>query len=139
MKIEDLDKVMGINLAKLRTERRLTQEQLAERILVNPKLVHKWERGTKGIGKKVLINLCDVFKVRPYVFYVDEKSPFIRNSREREILCKVREAEKLGVADMIEQFGSFVVGHAKKMQNGGKGRPKSVETAGNGRRGGLPL
>ncbi len=130
MKNHDLNILMGINLRKLRLERSLTQEQLADRLQLSSGLVTKWESGAKGIGKKVLLKLCQVFNVRPYVFCMDEKMPYITNSREQEIVYRIREAERLGVHEQIEQYCEFIVGQAKKKQSAGcKGRPTSTETA----------
>lgn len=116
MKNKELNALMGFNLRKLRVESKLTQEQLADLILVNTRLFQKWEAGVKGIGKDVLLKLCKIFKVKPYAFYIDSKAPYLANSREREIVLKHREAEKLGVAEMIEQFSDFVITQAKKKQ-----------------------
>jgi hypothetical protein len=79
-------------------------------------LIPKWEAGSKGIGKKVLVKLCRVFSVRPYVFFVDEKAPYIAFPRERIVVAKLRDAERMGIADVIEQFSDFIVIHAKKKQ-----------------------
>jgi transcriptional regulator with XRE-family HTH domain len=136
MKNKELDMLIGFNLRKLRRECKLTQEQLAERLRVSSGLIPKWESGAKGIGKHVLLKLCDVFNVRPYVFCMDEKMPYITNSREQEIVYKIREAERLGVHDQIEQYCEFIVGQAKKKKSAAsKGRPTSTETA-NARRNG---
>ncbi len=52
MKHKDLNILMGRNLRRLRLERNLTQDQLAERLgLCNSNVVTKWEAGRKGIGK----------------------------------------------------------------------------------------
>jgi chorismate mutase len=79
-------------------------------------LIPKWEAGSKGIGKNLLLKMCRTFKVTPCVFFVDEKCPIISSSRESELLVKLREAEKHGVDDMIEQFSVFIVDQARKKQ-----------------------
>jgi transcriptional regulator with XRE-family HTH domain len=114
MNNKELNKLTGDNLRKLRLKSKLTQEQLAERLNVSSTLIPKWEAGTKGIGKKVLLKLCNLFKVKPYMFYADERMPHIMSCREQEIVYKIREAEKLGVHDQIEQYCDFIVGQAKK-------------------------
>ena len=114
MKSKDLNKLIGSNLRTLRLHSKMTQEQLAERLGVSSGLVPKWEAGTKGIGKKVLLKLCEVFTVKPFIFYMDESAPVIINTREQKILYRVREAEKLGVSDQIEEYCDFVVGRARK-------------------------
>jgi transcriptional regulator with XRE-family HTH domain len=109
MKVHDLDKIIGINLAKLRSERRLTQEQLAELISVHPKTVHKWERGTKGIGKNVLMDLCGYFRVEPIEFFIDGKTPLLKNPLERKLLRMIRKADELGGAYLIEHYTDYTI------------------------------
>ncbi len=131
MKNKKLNKLMGSNLRTLRLAADFTQEHLAERIGVSTSVLQRWELGKKGIGKNVLINLCDVFNVKPYMFYVDEKALFITRSRERAILNKLRVAERLGVIDLIEQFSDFTIGQVKKVNSAGRnGRPNAGVASG---------
>ena len=122
MKNKELDKLMGRNLREQRHRAKLTQEQLAERLGCSSPLVPKWEAGRKGIGKKILLTLCEIFNVQPYVFYLDERASVITKSHEQKIVYKLREAEKLGVHDQIEEYCDFVVGQAiKRKRVGSKG------------------
>ena len=114
MKNKELNKLIGFNLRTLRRATKMTQEQLAERLAVSVGMIAKWETGAKGVGKKVLLKLCAVFEVKPYVFYLDGKAPLVTSVREQRILYRVREAEQLGVHDQIEQYCDFVVGRAKQ-------------------------
>ena len=116
MKSSELNILMGKNLRKLRKASKLSQEQLGEQLQVSSGLIPKWEAGSKGIGKNLLLKMCRAFKVTPCVFFVDEKCPIISSSRESELLVKLREAEKHGVDDMIEQFSVFIVDQARKKQ-----------------------
>jgi transcriptional regulator with XRE-family HTH domain len=124
MKNTELNILMGLNLRKLRMQSKLTQERLAERLQVSNGLIPKWEAGRKGIGKNVLLKLCKVFNVRPYVFFVDERAPYIACSREQVVVAKIREAERLGIADVIEQFSDFMVVYAKKKSTVGSAGTK---------------
>ena len=128
MKIKDLDIIVGVNLRMLRRERNLTQDQLAELLRVNTCLVSKWESGRKGIGKRMLLKLCKALHVKPGLFYVDELMPYIASPRERDIVYMFREAKKVGVVDMIEQFSEFMVKNAKKNIRVGK-RPIASRTS----------
>jgi transcriptional regulator with XRE-family HTH domain len=115
MKYKDLNILMGRNLRKMRLERNMTQDQLAERLgLNNSCVVTKWEAGRKGIGKTLLLKLCKALNVKPSQFFVDEKTAYITSSRERDIVCMFREAEKMGVVETIEQFCMFIVGQTRK-------------------------
>jgi transcriptional regulator with XRE-family HTH domain len=119
MKSSELNILMGRNLQKLRIASKLSQEQLGERLQVSSGLIPKWEAGTKGIGKNLLLKICRVLKVRPCLFFVEEKCPIISNSRESDFLFKLREAEKHGVDDMIEEFSVFIVDQARKKRSTG--------------------
>ncbi len=119
MKSSELNILMGKNLQKLRMASKLSQEQLGERLQVSSGLIPKWEAGTKGIGKNLLLKICRVLKVRPCLFFVEEKCPIISSSRESELLFKLREAEKHGVDDMIEEFSVFIVDQARKKRSTG--------------------
>ena len=125
----ELNKMMGSNLRKLRRESRMTQEQLAERLQVSGGLIPKWESGAKGIGKKVLVKLCVVFNVQPYVFCRDERIPLITNPREQEMVYAIREAERLGVCEQIEQYCTFIIGQARNKQQTDINRPASLDSS----------
>ncbi len=141
MKHKDLNILMGRNLRRLRLERNLTQDQLAERLgLCNSNVFTKWEAGRKGIGKRVLLKLCNALNVKPCLFYVDEKTPYITSTRERDIVNILREAEKAGVVDIFLLFGAFIVGQAKKQQKAlNKGRAAIAELSCARRRGSARL
>lgn len=53
----------GALIRRLRTERGLTQKQLAEALTVSDKAVSKWERGMGLPDVSLLPRLCELFKV----------------------------------------------------------------------------
>jgi transcriptional regulator with XRE-family HTH domain len=114
---KELDKLMGMNLQRLRLGERMTQEQLAERLEVSSRVLQRWEAGEKGIGKAVLLKLCRIFNVKSYAFHTDGKMPYLTNTRERKIVNKYREAEELGVDDLIAAHCDVVIEWAKKKQH----------------------
>jgi len=119
MKQTDLNLLVGNNLRKFRLGSNMTQEQLSELLDVSHGLIPKWESGSKGIGKSVLLKLCRIFKVKPHAFYVDKNVPYISSSREQVIVYKFREAENLGVAEMIEQYNDYMIRNARKIKKRG--------------------
>lgn len=140
MKNNDLNILIGLNLRRLRLERSLTQDQLADRLQVSTGLITKWEAGRKGIGKRLLLKLCKSLNVKPCLFYVDKNTPYITSSRERDIVCMLREAEKAGVVEMIEQFTQFIVNQAKnKRRTVSKGKATQSESSCARRRGSAEL
>lgn len=59
---KELDRLMGCNLKRLRTERGWSQEYLAELIDSDRRYISALENG-RGIGSAVLMKLCAVFQV----------------------------------------------------------------------------
>lgn len=53
----------GIKLAKLRKERKLTQEELGELLGINGKSVSKWERGITRPNVENILKICVLFRI----------------------------------------------------------------------------
>jgi len=74
----DQNKIVGYNLKRLRMKRGLTQQELAHALgFKNFALISNYERGTKGIGKKMLKKLAEFFGVPYQEFFkppLEEKS-----------------------------------------------------------------
>lgn len=114
MEVMEFNKRIGRNVKRLRESRGLTQEQLADRLGVSSSLIPKWEAGTKGIGKRVLLKLATMFDVDPALFTIGEDAPALLNKAERETLDIMRKAEKMGVAEDVAHYGRFRISEAKK-------------------------
>lgn len=61
--MDEMRKNIAANLTKLRTEARLTQAELAERLAYSDKSVSKWERGESVPDIYVLSAIADMFDV----------------------------------------------------------------------------
>lgn len=59
----------GIMLKKLRVQNKLTQEQLAEIIGLQPQTITKIETGRVFVSCETLSALCNFFKVEPNLFF----------------------------------------------------------------------
>jgi transcriptional regulator with XRE-family HTH domain len=64
---KELDRLMGRNLKRLREERGLSQEQLAEMIESDRRYISALENG-RGIGDSIMQRLCRVFEVEEEAF-----------------------------------------------------------------------
>jgi len=62
-----LDRLMGQNLKRMREERMLSQEKLAEMIETDRRYISAVENG-RGIGKNLLDRLCRVLQVEEEAF-----------------------------------------------------------------------
>ena len=93
---------LGRNLREIRKERRLTQQQLAEILDVQQRVVSRWETGVAKPHLNHVVRLAKVLEVSldRLVFGHDDASPEpsfeIRNRRLKE-LCK--QVDELALAD----------------------------------------
>lgn len=125
----EIDVMVGRNLKRLRIHSGMTQEGLAEKLnITSSGLIPQWESGVKGIGKNVLEKLCVIFNVRPYEFYIEDKTPLITDEDEKDLLITFREAKELGgaVAEKIPEFGRFIITQTKKSKRTGTGKGKKT-------------
>lgn len=80
----DLEK-MGKFIAKLRTDKGLTQAQLGELLGVENKIISKWEKGINTPDVMMLIALSNVFNVRVEEIVDGEYKEKYRKEENREI------------------------------------------------------
>lgn len=80
----DLEK-MGKFIAKLRTDKGLTQAQLGELLGVENKIISKWEKGINAPDVMMLIALSNVFNVRVEEIVDGEYKEKYRKEENREI------------------------------------------------------
>jgi transcriptional regulator with XRE-family HTH domain len=60
-----IDKKIGARLRLLRTQRRLSQEQLGKALGVTFQQIQKYERGSNAIASTRVPRLCEVLKIKP--------------------------------------------------------------------------
>jgi transcriptional regulator with XRE-family HTH domain len=64
-----IDKSLGGRLREKRTSTGWSQEQLAEKLQIDPKDIYAYERGAKRITADRLLRLSKIFGVRPVYFF----------------------------------------------------------------------
>lgn len=67
------DKKIGLFLLKLRKEKGLTQEELAEKLYVDRGTISKWERGIYLPKPDLLLKLSEVFNISVNEILLGEK------------------------------------------------------------------
>ena len=67
---EQIKTNVGLALKALRIGKGLTQEELAERVDLQPNTIAKIETGKIYLTSKTLAILCNFFKVSPAFFYI---------------------------------------------------------------------
>ena len=58
---------MDNNLKKIRTDRGITQKELAEKINVSPSLISKWENGTVVPADEYITSMSEVFDIDAHI------------------------------------------------------------------------
>jgi len=89
---------IGSFLRELRKEKKLTQEQLAERFGVSSRSVSRWENGNTMPELSILVELADYYEVDIKEIIDGERKSEIMEKEEKETLRKVAdyaEAEKI--------------------------------------------
>ena len=121
----DIDKLIGKNLRRIREQKKISQEQLAELINTPSTRLSAYETGREGMGKDIMSRVCKALDVRPYEFYFELGIPLIVDNDEKDLLHTYREAKELGgaVAEKIPQYGRFLLTETKKPE--GKTTAKS--------------
>src|SRR5271166_3768296 len=76
-----IDKALGSRLRDKRTSTGWSQEQLAEKLQIDPKEISAYEMGTKRITADRLLRLSKVLGVRPvYFFGLEGEEPLLRQN-----------------------------------------------------------
>lgn len=86
----DLKVLFGQKLKKLRIERGLTQEALAEKVNLNPRQISKIETGEHLPSASTIEKFCEVLNILPQeLFSFNTKNQSIRN-RELQLIKQVQ-------------------------------------------------
>ncbi len=75
----ELKKLFGNAVKKLRELNKLTQEELAERVGVQTQTITRIETGRNFVSSELLIALCNVFEVEPNIFFSRRLENFSQN------------------------------------------------------------
>ncbi len=81
----------GAFLKKLRQEKNLTQEQLAEKFFVSSRTVSRWETGSNMPDLSILIELADFYAVDIREIIDGERKSENMDNETKETLIKVAE------------------------------------------------
>lgn len=88
-------KKIGEFLRVLRKEKGLTQEQLAEILLVSGRSISRWETGTNMPDLSILIQMAEFYHVEVKEILDGERKSEIMNKELKETLYKVADYNKL--------------------------------------------
>ena len=87
----------GENLQNLRKKKRMSQEQLAERVDVSRQSISKWERGESYPTMNNIMTLCDIFHCKLNDLVHEEITDF--ESLDEEIIMNAVKFKKRKTAE----------------------------------------
>lgn len=99
-------KKIGEFLKKLRRERGLTQEQLAEILLVSGRTISRWETGTNMPDLSILIQMAEFYDVELKEILDGERKSEDMDKELKETLFKVADYSKLE-KEKVEKAGNI--------------------------------
>ena len=102
-------KKIGEFLKELRKEKGLTQEQLAEILLVSGRTVSRWETGTNMPDLSVLIQMAEFYGVEIKEILDGERKSEIMDKELKETLSRVADYNKLE-KKKVEKAGNIAFG-----------------------------
>ncbi|QVK19643.1 helix-turn-helix transcriptional regulator [Mycoplasmatota bacterium] len=104
------------NLKKLRKEKKLSQEQLAEKLNISRQAISKWESGKAYPDIDNLISLKDIFKVSLDELVVNEKMDKEKSINQADYISTDNDGsyDEDGVeeASVSLMLGGFIIGTA---------------------------
>lgn len=125
--VDDIDKLLGKNLRRIREMKGISQEKLAEMINTPATRLSAYETGREGMGKDIMMRICKSLNVRPYEFYIENDTPIPATDLERKALYTAREAEKIGAGNIAEEAIEYTAHRLqviKKQKKDGIGKSK---------------
>lgn len=90
MDAKSLKLLVGRNIKRLRNERNLTQQMLAESIGISPKQIASIECGNSYPRPETLCKLCDILDVPPSYFYQKEEDVAAEKKRIAKYLMDIQ-------------------------------------------------
>lgn len=90
----DMKKIGGF-LKELRREKGLTQEQLAEILIVSGRTISRWETGTNMPDLSILIQMAEFYEVDVKEILDGERKNGMMEREMKETLCKVADYNRM--------------------------------------------
>ncbi len=103
-------KKIGLFLKKLRKEKGLTQEELAEKFFVSSRSVSRWETGATLPDVSILVELADFYCIDIREIIDGERKKQDMNSEEKETLMKVAEYADEEKANVKKRMAGICLG-----------------------------
>ncbi len=105
-------KKIGSFLRELRTEKSLTQEQLAEKLGVASRTVSRWENGNNMPDLSIMVELADFYDVDIRELLNGERKSEIMNKDLKETLEMVSEYTATEKKTITKELSIYIIGSA---------------------------
>ena len=104
MNIKELKAVYTANLRTLRTQKKLSQAEISEKVHITEKFYSDLETGRKWGSFETIVDLANAFGVEPYELFLPAGSVISHNERRTKDLMKRLRANFSDLVDTMEDF-----------------------------------
>lgn len=104
MNVEDLKAVYTTNLRTLRTQKKLSQAEVSEKVHITEKFYSDIETGRKWGSFETIVDLANAFNVEPYELFLPAGSVISHNERRTKDLMKRLRTNFSELVDTMEEF-----------------------------------
>ena len=104
MNIKELKAVYTANLRTLRTQKKLSQAEISEKVHITEKFYSDLETGRKWSSCETIVDLANAFGVEPYELFLPAGSVISHNERRTKDLMKRLRANFSELVDTMEEF-----------------------------------
>ena len=104
MNIKELKAVYTANLKTLRTQKKLSQAEISEKVHITEKFYSDLETGRKWGSFETIVDLANAFGVEPYELFLPSGSVISHNERRTKDLMKRLRANFSELVDTMEDF-----------------------------------
>lgn len=102
-------KKIGLFLKTLRTEQRLTQELLAEKLGVSNRTVSRWENGVNMPDFDFIIEMANMYQVSIEEILDGERKPIMIDKNQEASLLKVADYESAEKTKLIKKINCIFI------------------------------
>ena len=104
MNIKELKAIYTANLRTLRTQKKLSQAEISEKVHITEKFYSDLETGRKWGSFETIVDLANAFGVEPYELFLPAGSVISHNERRTKDLMKRLRANFSELVDTMEEF-----------------------------------
>lgn len=104
MDINELRTIYTTNLKQLRSDKKLSQAELSERVHITEKFYSDIETGRKWGSFETIVDLANALEVEPYELFLPQGSAISHNERRTKELMKRLRTNFSELVDTMEEF-----------------------------------